>query len=280
MIRRATNSLIFSLLLAGACQAQEVMSGASPDRGSTRLAEYLTEGEYPDNATLLPPPPAPGSTALALDEALNRQALALRDTARWELAAQDAISVAGGMFSCALGIPVSEKDTPNLSVLLRRSAADAGVAVTPAKRLYQRKRPFLVNEQPICVPGRAASSARNGSYPSGHAATGWVWALILAEIAPDRIDAVLARGWEFGQSRAVCNVHWQSDVIYGRVAGATLVARLHANTEFRADLENAREEIAVVRAKGLLPSRDCEAEAQALAGDAIPPRTTPKFAVD
>jgi acid phosphatase (class A) len=162
-------------------------------------------------------------------------------------------------------MPISAADAPGLLVLLRRSVADVGAAVTPTKKLYQRKRPFLVNEQPICVPGSEESTGRDGSYPSGHTATGWLWALILTEIAPDRTDAVLARGWEFGQSRAVCNVHWQSDVTQGRVVGAALVARLHANEEFRADLESAREEIEAIRAMDLPQSRDCEAEARALA---------------
>ena len=152
-----------------------------------------------------------------------------------------------------------------MSVLLRRSAVDVGAAVTPTKKLYQRKRPFLVNEQPICVPGSEESTGLDGSYPSGHTAAGWLWALILAEIAPDKTNAVLARGWEFGQSRAVCNVHWQSDVTQGRVVGAALVARLHANEEFRTDLENAREEIVAALDRELPQTRDCEAEAQALA---------------
>jgi len=242
-------------------------SGASPDRSSAKPTGYLVEGEYPDSAALLPPPPATGSTALALDEELNRQALALRGTARWELAARDAIPNPDGVFSCALGLAITQKDTPRLSVLLRRSVADVGATVTPTKKLYQRKRPFLVNEQPICVPGSEAATGRDGSYPSGHSAAGWVWALILAEIVPDRTDAVLNRGLEFGQSRAVCNVHWQSDVTQGRVVGAALVARLHANEEFRADLENAREEIAAMRARELLQSRDCAAEVRALAVD-------------
>ncbi len=241
------------------------MTGASPTRNSERPAGYLAEDEIPDSASLLPPPPAPGSTAFALDEELNRQALALRGTARWELAARDAIPNPGAVFSCALGMPISAKDAPNLFVLLRRSVVDVGAAVTPTKKLYQRKRPFLVNEQPICVPGSEESTGRDGSYPSGHTASGWVCALILAEIAPDRTDAVLARGWEFGQSRAVCNVHWQSDVTQGRVVGAALVARLHASEEFRADLESAREEIVAVRTKELPQSRDCEAEARAVA---------------
>ena len=63
----------------------------------------------------------------------------------------------------------------------------------------------------------------------------------------------------------VCNVHWQSDVIEGRFMGAAVVARLHADPQFRADVEAARAELADVRAKGLKPTRDCPAEAEALA---------------
>ena len=63
----------------------------------------------------------------------------------------------------------------------------------------------------------------------------------------------------------VCNVHWESDVVAGRILGAgVLVARLHADASFREDLEAAKAEFAAVRAKGLKPRRDCAAEAAAL----------------
>ena len=265
-MKRTTILLVVGLLVASVGQAQQdTTSGASPMRRAATVDGYLAEGDYPDTVALLPPPPAPGSAALALDKALNQEALALRGSARWDMATQDAIPEPGRGFSCALGIPISAEDTPSLYRLLRRSVADVGPAVTTAKRHYQRQRPFLVNEQPICVPGSEENTGRDGSYPSGHTAAGWVWALILAEVAPDRIDAVLARGWEYGQSRAVCNVHWQSDVSQGRTVGAALVARLHANAEFRADLETARKEIDAARAKGLPTGRDCKAEAEAFA---------------
>ncbi len=263
-LRRA-NRMTFLLLVAGACPAQDMVSGASPVRSYERPVAYLAQGEHPDSASLLPPPPAAGSTALALDEELNRQALALRDTARWQLAARDAIPDPARAFSCALGVSISSDNSPRLTMLLRRTAADVGATVGPTKELYRRERPFLVNGQPSCVPHSEDATARDGSYPSGHTAAGWVWALILAEIAPERADAVLARGWEFGQSRAVCNVHWQSDVTQGRVVGAALVARLHASEEFRADLDKARRELAALRAEGSPVDRDCEFEAQALA---------------
>jgi acid phosphatase (class A) len=268
-MKPAASLLVVGFFLAAAGQAQDTTSGASPMRRAATVEGYLADGEHPDSLALLPAPPAPGSAALELDKALNQDALTLRGTPRWDLAADDAIPDPGRGFSCSLGLPITEKDTPNLYRLLRRSVADVGGAVTGPKQHYQRQRPFLVNEEPICVPGSEENTGRDGSYPSGHTAAGWVWALILAEVAPDRTDAVLARGWEYGQSRAVCNVHWQSDVVAGRTVGAALVARLHANAEFRADLELASKEIEAVRAKELPTGRDCKAEASALASERI-----------
>ena len=66
--------------------------------------------------------------------------------------------------------------------------------------------------------------------------------MILCEIVPDRTDVILARGYAFGQSRVICNVHWQSDVDAGRIMGAAAVARLHADEDFLADLEKAKTE--------------------------------------
>ncbi len=105
---------------------------------------------------------------------------------------------------------------------------------------------------------------KDGSYPSGHTAIGWAWALILSEIAPEHADAILARGRAYGESRVICNVHWHSDVVEGRFVGAAAVARLHADPAFRADLEAAKAEFAAVRIRGLKPTRDCQAEADAL----------------
>ena len=64
-------------------------------------------------------------------------------------------------------------------------------------------------------------------------AVGWGWALVLTELVPARADAILQRGREFGYSRVVCNVHWQSDVEAGRTMAAATVARLHADPALR-----------------------------------------------
>jgi acid phosphatase (class A) len=234
---------------------------------------YLPRESLPNSLTLLPPPPAAGSAAFASDEAVSRQSLKLLDTPRWTQATEDAnlrFPPAAGAFSCALGAPITEQGTPAVYRLLQRSLSDAGLATYAAKDHYKRPRPFMVNNAPICTINRREALVDDGSYPSGHASLGWAWALILAEIAPDRTDALLARGMAFGQSRVICNVHWQSDVDEGRVIGAATVARLHADPGFRADLDAAKTELASIRSQNLPPTKDCAAEDAALRLQATP----------
>ena len=88
---------------------------------------------------------------------------------------------------------------------------------------------------------------------------------MLTQAAPERTDALLARGRNFGESRLVCNVHWQSDILQGRFLGAGTFARLQSDPAFRADMDAAATELAAARAQGLAPDRDCAAEATALA---------------
>lgn len=231
------------------------------------LQGYLAREAVPNSLALVSAPPAPGSAAEALDLAINVQALSLVGTARWQQAQRDAelrFPAAANVFSCAAGIRISQRQSPQLYRLLQRSLTDTGFATYAAKKHYQRQRPFMVNGQPTCTPEQEDYLRRDGSFPSGHAALGWGWALILAELIPERQDAILARGRAFGQSRVMCNVHWQSDVLEGRAVGAAAVAALHNNAEFLSAMAAARHEIAALRAAGAHSVGDCVAEAAAL----------------
>ena len=263
-LRKITVVASFIAITAGCA----IAGNPSPSPVPERLPGYLTSVTAPNSEMLLPPPPAAGSAALALDQDINRNGMTLRDTPRWALATQDAdltFPAAAGAFSCTLNIPISEQETPHIYRLLRRVLSDTNLATSKAKNKYIRTRPFVTNKERTCTPNDEQYLMKNGSYPSGHTTVGWAWALILSEISPEQADAILARGRAFGQSRVICNVHWQSDVIEGRFVGAATVARLHSDPLFRVDLESAKSEIAAVRAKGLKPGRDCKAEAAALA---------------
>ncbi|MBU1378801.1 MAG: phosphatase PAP2 family protein [Alphaproteobacteria bacterium] len=244
---------------------------ASPPVAAARpglVAGYLSRGGAPSSLALVPPPPTAGSSAQARDDDGAKAAVALHGTPRWDLATQDAdlsFPNAAGTFSCALGVPVTEAATPKLYQLLRRTLADFGLSTYPTKTKYQRARPFTVNGAPMCTPALDAGLRKDGSYPSGHAAIGWGWALVVAEVDPERAEAILARGRAFSESRMICNVHWASDVEEGRTMASATAAKLHAQAEFRADVEAARAEVAAVRAQGLAPNRDCAKEAAQLA---------------
>jgi acid phosphatase (class A) len=258
-----------SLAFACAVMLAACTSGVRPATvaGESVASGYLATDALPDSLALLPSPPPAGSPAFANDEAVKRAAFALRDTPRWTLATSDAdlhFPHAAGTYECALGVPIDATDTPHLYALLQRSGRDAGAATRGAKQRYARIRPFALHDETSCAPGDEAELRHNGSYPSGHTTIGWTWALILSAIAPDHQDAILARGRAFGESRLVCNVHWQSDVLEGRFMGAATVARLQDVAAFRDDSQAAKAEIAAARAKGLKPSRDCGAESAAL----------------
>jgi acid phosphatase (class A) len=208
-----------------------------------------------------------GSAALVADFESYRIAARLYETPRWALAARDAdldFPAADAVFSCALDMPISEAATPHLHMLLRRTLVDALDATDKPKKMYRRKRPYMVTGDPTCAPEQE-SRMKARSYPSGHASVGWAWALVLAEIAPERADAVLERGYDFTLSRIVCRAHWKSDVEAGRTVGAATVARLHASPVFAAQAAEAGKEIAHARAAGAKSPRDCAAEAKALA---------------
>ena len=268
-LRKTVLVLVCIAIIAGCTSIESQRKPAPvPEIHPGILTGYLKPEVLPNSLVLIPPPPAQGSVAFALDEKVSNKSLALKGTPRWDLAAKDAelmFPEAAGTFSCALGVPISEQETPYLYMLLRRTLADAGLSTYTAKNHYQRMRPFMVNNKSTCTPDEQEHLKKDGSYPSGHTAIGWAWALILSEIAPEQADVILARGRAFGESRNVCNVHWHSDVVEGRFMGAATVAKLHADAAFQADLEAAKAEYKAVRTKGLKPTRNCQAEAEALA---------------
>lgn len=235
--------------------------------GSGVWRGYLAAADWPDSLALLPAPPAAGLPPYLADQYMFESTRELARGPRGELARQDAdlgFPHAPNQFACALGLDVQPERSPHLNALLRRSFADAGLATYKAKNHYNRVRPFVVNHTSTCLPADDALLAKDGSYPSGHTAIGWTWALILTEVAPERSDALLQRGLAFGQSRVVCGAHWQSDVDNGRLVAAGVVARLHADPVFQAQLALARDEVSHLRKSGATSSRDCAAEASEL----------------
>lgn len=267
-------------LVAG-CQAPQP---PAQERTSTsaqvaaKLPGYLKPEERPDSVALLRPPPARGSHEAAADLASYAQLSALEGSARWKLAYDDAslkFPAAANHYACALGFSVDPESTPHLYTLLHRTVVDAGQSTYPAKQKYNRKRPFEDTGDASCVPEDEQMLRNNASYPSGHASLGFVWGEVLAEVVPDRATELRERGYQYGQSRVVCRLHYQSDVDGGRAVGAAVMPALRANAAYRADVAAAKLEAQEARARGKGPGKHCAAEAAALRVTASQPGITP-----
>ena len=210
---------------------------------------YLDPAAAPDSLALLPPPPADGSALKAADQqayvdalsaSADRQALAASDA---DLGWPHVVS----SFEPIVGMSLSDGSKPHTEILLRRAMTDAGLSTYRAKNNYQRVRPFVENNAGSCTPAEEEALRGDGSYPSGHTAIGWMLALVLTDVMPDKQDALLKRGYEFGESRVICRAHWLSDTLAGRVVASATYARLQSDPVFRAQRELARQELAAPR---------------------------------
>lgn len=270
---RLASSLIatgFALALGGCAgavstQTAAVVAPAAPvtfwDGFRDHPHGYLTAENTPNAANFLPPPPEEGSLREEADIAAYREMRALEGTERWEIArADNEIETPGAprAFDCALGFKFQPEQMPTLTLLMGKMLGDLEMIQTPAKKGYFRKRPFVVEPLPTCIAPETWLAA-SGSYPSGHSALGWAWSLVLAELAPDRADAILRRGLAYGESRAVCGVHYPSDVEAGRIVGGVIVTRLKADPGFQADFAKAKEEFDAASAAATEATAACPA---------------------
>ena len=211
----------------------------------TDLIGYLADGDL-NGAALLGPPPTPQSLTGQADRARYEETRALAGSPRWKQAVVENDLWGGGalkQYACKLGVSIDEKQTPTALKIMHRVELDVRTIGKPAKDHYDRPRPMIGDDKPICIP-REDWMKTNASYPSGHSMTGWAWALILAELAPAKADAMLDVGKQIGESRIICGVHYASDIEAGRTLASAMVARLHGDPQFQADMKKARSEIA------------------------------------
>jgi acid phosphatase (class A) len=118
-------------------------------------------------------------------------------------------------------------------------AADVGVTVTALKHRYKRKRPFKRDRTlKPCIPEPGGKA-----YPSGHAALGRVYALMLADLVPARRTDYRFRGDEIALDRVIAGVHHPTDIEAGKYLGDEIYARLRKNSAFKKAMKRLRSKL-------------------------------------
>jgi acid phosphatase (class A) len=198
---------------------------------------YLSDGK-PDAIALLAPPPLPGSPEQAADLAqviAVYHACSSNDMA----AAYSEKKFSIFNFTPAIGDFFQPGRFPKTEALFERVQKQAETVTDQAKDYYKRPRPYTVD--PDLANGKLEKSY---SYPSGHSTESMVLALVLADLFPDKHDAIIAKARNIGWHRVEIARHYLTDIYAGRVLAQAIVREMKMNPDFQKDFAAAEAEIA------------------------------------
>lgn len=200
-------------------------------------ASYLSNAQV-DISKVIAPPPAPDSETQKSDLKAVLDAQAVRSAAQIARA-NETEQLAVFSFADALGPSFAKDKLPKTAALFQQVYDDTLVLLKVGKDRWNRPRPFLVSKD-IKPSGEQPKSS---SYPSGNALLGHLYAIILADILPEKSAVIFARGRETGDNRVIAGVHFPSDLEGGRQAASAIAATLWTTPGFHKDLAEARAEL-------------------------------------
>jgi acid phosphatase (class A) len=197
---------------------------------------YLPAGK-PDAIELLAPPPLPDSPEQAADMAEVRSV--------YHAASSNDIAAAYSEkkfdifnFTPAIGDFFVAGKFPKTEAFFERVQADAAAVTDSAKDYFKRPRPYFTD--PTLANGKLEKSF---SYPSGHSTESMVLALVLADLFPDKRDAIIAHARTIGWHRVQIARHYPTDIFAGRVLAQAIVKQMKKSGDFRKDFAGAKAEI-------------------------------------
>ena len=119
---------------------------------------------------------------------------------------------------------------------------DAETITDTGKNYFKRPRPYTTDLS--LANGKLETSF---SYPSGHSTESMVLALVLADLFPDKYDAIIAKARSIGWHRVEIARHYPTDIYAGRVLAQKIVLKMKENPDFQKDFAEAGREITAIQ---------------------------------
>jgi acid phosphatase (class A) len=220
-----------------------------PKPAAPPKAAYYIDPAVLDLPALFPDPPAVGSAENDAQLAELHRIERTRTPAQVAAAKADEANENLFLYSTVLGPSFTADALPLTAALGAHVKNEGSVAGGALKSVFARPRPYQTDKtlHPACDTTDVPNS-----YPSGHALTGYLDGLTLAEIVPEKRTQILARADEYAHQRLVCGVHYPSDVEASRRVAYVVFGYMMATPKFQHDLAAARAE---TRAKLNLPTQ-------------------------
>ncbi len=211
----------------------------APAGAKTKALMVLTPADV-EPSRLLPPPPAEGSLRARIDMAAVKAAIAADTPERYAQAKWDDDHEDPTAFYAVLGGGFDLKALPATAAVLAAAQNDAGYAASEAKAYFNRKRPWAVDASvKTCDPNDKPLTG----YPSGHAAMAYTVSLVLADLIPEKAQALLDRAADYAFSRQLCGSHFASDGEASHALSIALVSAMLQKPAFREQMAAARQEL-------------------------------------
>jgi len=197
---------------------------------------YLTSG-VPDAASLLAPPPLIDSAEQAADmDEVRAVYHAASDADKQAAYSEKKFTVFN--FTGAVGSFFVETNLPKTAAFFAKVQSDAETVTDLGKDYFHRPRPYVTDTN--LANGKLEKSF---SYPSGHSTESMVLALVLADLLPEKHDAILARARQIGWHRVQIARHYPTDIYAGRTFALAIVRELKQSPAFQKDFAAAKAEL-------------------------------------
>ncbi|RAK61403.1 phosphoesterase [Phenylobacterium hankyongense] len=239
-----------ALLLCGAAaSAAQPVAAAAPTMAKPAKTLKILTPEQVDPGRLLPPPPEDGSPIQKADLAEVQRIYRTRTPERYETAKWDDAHEDSMIFARTLGPKFDLAKLPATAKLLALVENDQSVSANMAKRYFLRNRPWAIDPSIVACDYKP-NAAPKTSYPSGHATLAYSVGGVLADLMPEKSQAILTRAAEYAYSREVCGAHYGSDTEASHVLGTIVAREFLASPKVAPMLQAAREELQAARLTG------------------------------
>lgn len=201
---------------------------------------YLKDGK-PDASELLAPPPLPDSVEQTADMA-EVHAVYAAASSNDMAAAHSEKKFTVFNFTEAAGPFLVESKLPKTAAFFEKVQSDAATVTDAGKDFFKRPRPYTTD--PSLANGKLETSF---SYPSGHSTESMVLALVLADLLPDKHDAIIAHARTMGWHRVQIARHYPTDIYAGRVLALAIVKQFKKSDKYDKDFAEVKAELAAAQ---------------------------------
>ncbi len=224
--------------LLSACAALLILTGSAAAK-ELRAPAFVPTADF-DALDMLPHPPAADSVTTKKELTILHWIEDHRTPEEVAQAKADEAERDIFIFKTVLGDGFNAQALPLTALLSKHVEDDQQADSEPVKNKFDRVRPYNNDKtlHPVCALKTVADS-----YPSGHSMTGYLMALTLASMLPEKRDAIFARADDYLHNRLICGVHYPSDVQAGKEVAYALFGVMEDNPKFKAERAAAEAEI-------------------------------------